>query len=587
MQNVSNEYKISMKKPLRNAAYTKVDIGIINPDAQNSAYVNDTTVTYFSDIKGPLKNEIVQYVYCTMEQDLSRVDGSMVFLPREGEYIPHRSGIITNVLLGLIKIELGIKSLDIRGLTIDFSDNYPEDFSIVTNNTTVNITGNNKRLFETSEIFLDTDYFIIAPTKMIKGQNRLRIFSFLCGLGVAFDNSIIKNAKIVDLVSPITKTIPSIDFNFTIDNSNLAYNADDESNAVNYLKTEQLCNVYSGYELDNGTVEWIKSGTLKLKSWNANDTQASFTAVDKFEYMNETYKKGVYNKNGISLYKLAEDVLLDAGMEEKEYILDEVLKNTIVFNPIPVVKHKEALQIIANAGRCLLIQDRDGVIILKSAISNAQTSDYRMEYDTDLTKAPTCTQLEIVKELQVATTAYVQETSFTEIAKETVTLSKTNSIYTLEISEAASEYKFECVNLPSGANGKIIASSCYFVQIEFSGIVTDTVVEIVTSGKKYKKNSNVYKKVLDTIGRIETWNNPLISYAEHARDISDWLAKYFMSDKEYGISYRGDPRIDGSDLVTLERKNREPVEIVLYENTLNFNGAWSGNAKARRVVNGS
>lgn len=39
----------------------------------------------------------------------------------------------------------------------------------------------------------------------------------------------------------------------------------------------------------------------------------------------------------------------------------------IVYNPIPVVKHTEALQMIANAGRCSLMQSRDGMIQLRSS----------------------------------------------------------------------------------------------------------------------------------------------------------------------------------------------------------------------------
>ena len=34
---------------------------------------------------------------------------------------------------------------------------------------------------------------------------------------------------------------------------------------------------------------------------------------------------------------------------------------------MPVVSHKEALQLIANAGRCILYQDRSGNIFMKSS----------------------------------------------------------------------------------------------------------------------------------------------------------------------------------------------------------------------------
>lgn len=56
---------------------------------------------------------------------------------------------------------------------------------------------------------------------------------------------------------------------------------------------------------------------------------------------------------------MALEVLESAGItDEREYYIDPYLKKIIVYNPLPVVSHAEALQIIANAGRCALREDR-------------------------------------------------------------------------------------------------------------------------------------------------------------------------------------------------------------------------------------
>lgn len=62
--------------------------------------------------------------------------------------------------------------------------------------------------------------------------------------------------------------------------------------------------------------------------------------------------KGQYYETGITLYDLAVLVLEDAGVAQEDYYLDTYLKKITVYNPLPNVRHKEALQIIANAGRC-------------------------------------------------------------------------------------------------------------------------------------------------------------------------------------------------------------------------------------------
>jgi hypothetical protein len=80
--------------------------------------------------------------------------------------------------------------------------------------------------------------------------------------------------------------------------------------------------------------------------------------------MDSEYYKGNYDKVGVSYYDLATDVLIDAGIDD--YYLDPRLKNLYTKNPLPRVSHKEALQIIANACRCVLLQTRSGAVQIKS-----------------------------------------------------------------------------------------------------------------------------------------------------------------------------------------------------------------------------
>lgn len=65
---------------------------------------------------------------------------------------------------------------------------------------------------------------------------------------------------------------------------------------------------------------------------------------------------------------MAVDVFEDAGISEDKYWVDPYLKNITVYNPLPMVKHKECLQLIANAGRSVVMQNRDGLILIKSFI---------------------------------------------------------------------------------------------------------------------------------------------------------------------------------------------------------------------------
>ena len=373
MQYVSTEYKDAMKQLARNKSYMKINIGLINQKAQENSVVQPGGFTYFSNLKKPLDNESVSKKYATFERGYTQADGSKYFLPRErpgANY--YNAGIVTEALCKngkqpsmLIKFKTE-DPVDIKGLTIQFGELYPVEFTVETDEKTVSIE-NDGSLCRTEETFNNATYMRITAKKMLKGNARLRIETLTFGIGIVMDNEKIVSANLKSIISPISESLPAIDFDVTIENMDKYYNVDNADSAIQYMSTGQELEVHYGYTLNNGDVEWVKGGTLYMKDWSADDTQAKFQAVDIFEYMQDEYKRGEYKPQGISLYDLAIDVLQDAGIVKDKYWVDPHLKDIIVYNPLPVVMHKECLQLIANAGRSVVMQSRDGVIMLKTS----------------------------------------------------------------------------------------------------------------------------------------------------------------------------------------------------------------------------
>lgn len=371
MQLVSKEYKEAMKLPHRNRAYIRVSIGVVNSDAQNNASLDEETeLTYYSDGKKPFDGYTVTKPYATAEQNFSKVDGSMYFLPKETDgYSYYNNGIVTKDILGSVYISFGgLVGLDIKGLTIDFGECYPTQFTIQSDSGTKSYK-NDKQLFTTEDAFDGSSYFIITPITMLGGQNRLRIYQMTFGIANTFSNDKVINCSLKDYVSPISETIPSMDVSLTIDNQDLYYSPDNPESAIAYMEIGQEVKVSFGYDVTgNGDIEWLPETTSYLNTWSADDVQAKFTSTDRFYQLTDTYYKGLYRSDGITLYDLALDVLNDAGItDEREYYIDPYLKRIKVYNPLPPVKHSEALQIIANAGRCALYEDRANNIHLKAS----------------------------------------------------------------------------------------------------------------------------------------------------------------------------------------------------------------------------
>lgn len=371
MQLVSKEYKEAMQLPFRNRAYIRVSIGVVNSDAQNNAVLDEKTeLTYYSDGKKPFDGYTVTKPYATAEQNFSKVDGSMYFLPKETDgYSFYNNGIVTNDILGAVYISFGgLVGLDIKGLTIDFGECYPTQFTIQSDSGTKSYD-NDKQLFTTEDSFDGSSYFVITPITMLGGQDRMRIYQMTFGIANTFSNDKVINCSLKDYVSPISETIPSMDVSLTIDNQDLYYSPDNPESAIAYMEIGQEVKVAFGYDVTgNGDIEWLPETTSYLNTWSADDVQAKFTATDRFYQLTDTYYKGLYRESGITLYDLALDVLNDAGIEdEREFYLDPYLKRITVYNPLPAVKHSEALQIIANAGRCALFEDRANKIHLKAS----------------------------------------------------------------------------------------------------------------------------------------------------------------------------------------------------------------------------
>lgn len=739
MQTASQAYKEVMRNKYRDPlSYIRVTIGVINQEAQSSAYVpRPENYTYYSNLKWPLDNYQVQELYATCDQDYTAVDGSMYFLPRARADVVLNQGIVSEDLPGSIEIQFPIR-YDIKGLTVEFGRAYPVDFRIESDNKTVEIAGNATGHFVTEEIFEGATFLRFVPASMANGQSRFRIHQLTMGIGIYFDNRKILSATKKEHISPIMEELPTLDFDMTIENKDRAYDVENEESTVNFLEAGQEVKVLYGQELDNGTVEWLPGATVYLREWSADDEEMSFAATDRFESMDGTYYKGEYRSEGISLYDLAVDVLKDAGVDSRTYWLDNYLKDVSVCNPMPVVSHKEALQLIANAGRCILYQDRSGNIFMKSSfvpdmeaasdnevyfshagavldkkakqsyamtardytdvqptqyflprqetgkaylntgyISEAvagadgtfavnpaveislearykcfgltlefgrnnpdtvifhaslagepredymvsgltamtvishefpefdrlvleftkgcpynrvilnniifgDSTDYMLEYGHELTKTPKGTQLPKVGELQVVRTFYSQGVEAKELAKETVTVSAADNRYTIYFSAPSYDLSCTITEPQAGQTAVIVDSSNYYATVELTGVTG--ACEVLITGREYIVTQARVSRRLNPTGRLEQWENPLVSDVVHAADLADWVGDYMRADREYDLHYRGEPRIDANDIAFLENKYVPGLLLRVYDHTLKFNGALSGTIKARREI---
>lgn len=371
MQKVSKAYKESMKSSLRERAYIMISFGLVNQEAQAKATVDNGSYAYYSNKDNIFGEHIDDTVYATLEEEFTKVDGSMFFLPRAtegGRY--YDTGIVSDKLISEARCEVIISLNTIvtnfKGLTINFGENYPVDFDIVgSTGQTIEFRGNTKSKWSTEEVLENTTYIELVFYKMKNPQSRLRIYSIMFGYGLVYYNDSVMSSALDSYVSPIGADVPQFDFSVTLKNYDHYFNVDNPNSAINYLETGQEMDIMYGYQTPGSdTIEWIQGNHLWCSEWESDDNTATIRCQDIFRNMDGEYVKGLYSAAGKSYYALAEEILKDAGISE--YYIDLRLKKLYSNNPIPRVKYKEALQIIANACRCVLTQSRDGKVQIKS-----------------------------------------------------------------------------------------------------------------------------------------------------------------------------------------------------------------------------
>jgi hypothetical protein len=368
MIKASNAYKSAMQKKIRDRAYISITLGVVNGDAQNAAHF-EGDYAYWGNKVLPFRNDAEYTEYATLEQNYMRVDGQMYFLPREtsGLYQLRNAPLTTQNIMETVKVTFP-QEYSIKGLTIDFGKYYPTSFKIVTDEKELTYTSN-KHDFSTTDVIGDTTNIQIIPISMVGGNKRLRVEKIVMGVGLTYRNNDVSTSSFEEFVNGISAEIPYRKLSVTILDKNNVYNVDDDNSFINFIETGQKMELSYGMVLSDDTVEWHKKATMLLTDWNSKKNQISFTANDVLSTLEDNYKIGnkIYDRTA---YAEAISILTDAGFEPDEYFVDDCLRDVNLHNPMPEASHKECLQLLCNASRCILFVDSDGRVNIKANFAN-------------------------------------------------------------------------------------------------------------------------------------------------------------------------------------------------------------------------
>lgn len=380
MKSVSNAYKASMKAMLRNRSYVRITFGNVDTTAATDGEWESNGAASISEF------ETVDYAYqygdtyVSLELNRWALDGKSLLVPT-GEDV--QDGFISSLMSDaegnftippIITREFSLKHI-FPGLTLTFDTRQQEwplevtaDFYLngaVVDTQTVSITSVQTTISTTAT---EVDKVTITFDRCLP-YRRPRLENVLYGLNVQFVNKDIVSTQQKHDVDPLSRRLPTETMQFTILDYEHKYDPDNPAGIYAYVDKNSPIEIQFGYELPDGSVEWIKPDNYVLNAKpSAQNNQATFNGTGLIGSLTGTFYKSKLGSK--SLYDMAQEVLLDAGLTlteqgENPWEIDDALKDMFTTAALPIDTHMNCLQLIAHAACCRLYTDDDNIIHIR------------------------------------------------------------------------------------------------------------------------------------------------------------------------------------------------------------------------------
>lgn len=375
MKTATRAYKSQMAKLLRNHSYVGITFGNIDVSAGTDGewvgsvlpWSKNNTLDY---------NHIYEDNVVTLELNRWRLNGGQTILKSNTV----NDGFIGNVMSdanGNISYEMGRTfsyTHALSGITVTFdseNDEFPTDFQVVftdeggSETETVSPTNATVEIPHASETVSNV---VLRFRKMLP-YRRPRVHTTLWGVGYSYTVDDIVNCSQSADVDPLSRRLPQEKFSFTILDYEHKFDPDNPTGVYSTINRGAPIRVAYGYELDDGTIEWLATDTYSLENKPTfSNNKVTFTGSGLLATMTNNYYRGTLGNK--SFYDMAVDVLTDAGLTPTEggtnpWDIDDSLKTMYCSMPMPIQPHAACLQMIAHACNCRLWTDDQNIIHLR------------------------------------------------------------------------------------------------------------------------------------------------------------------------------------------------------------------------------
>jgi len=370
---------------------------------------------------------------------------------------------------------------------------------------------------------------------------------------LSFTNTETSSTRWRQEVSPISVELPEQTYQIDICDYEGTYDWSDTDSLIYGFQEKQVVKFSYG-RMCLGNIVRIPGGEYWLSAWAKTSNTLTLKAQTKIAYMEDDFVEGINEvltgqaaaAKVVSYYndrestRSGQTVTVDAS---------EIADVTLA-NPLPDLPCNQVLQMIANACRAAIYEDREGRIVFRRA--KAEADDYRIG-DMNVMEDPGLYRIEDVDTVDVTTTAQVPSQFPASVGKVDISITGTDVLVTLDSQiDATKEVKLSMpdATLVAVYSGSVVVNCASTGQL---GII----------GYPLTSQTATYRgQTTSSGGTTKTISNILVPYSDA---YMEWLEEYLSNDVEYDVTYRGDPAIDPLDLIHVWDDEDDLIRVTVLE----------------------
>lgn len=347
---------------------------------------------------------------------------------------------------------------------------------------------------------------------------------------------------------------------------------------------------YIGIE-KNGAVEYTRLGTFYSESWQVEqDSQwVKCTAVDRLMRLQSQSYIGFPLTEQVSIFDLAQDVLLKSGHTPSEFEISEDLKDIVIAMAyLPKTTVWDALQEIANAALCKIFVDREDRIHVRSEKAMAEKIGIEINTSNMFSYKSSITLTEFANSIKVEYTDVEIADEIIDVAELEVTL-EGNETRTISL-DYSSDIAYAVV-LSSNVNVRAVmrqggVNSCLLTLTNRTGTKQTTILTV--EGNAIELNSHTVlvedEDSVNSYGTVEYSHtaSELVQSESQARYIGGIiLAKMRAGEGVITTEWRGNPALEiGAGYSSTDRFG-DKKELICEYNKFSYDGGLKQQTRGR------